>query len=115
MALSEIELQRCKKVLSHFLERRRPPVHLRNQVDIAYRITGHHVELFEVRADWQDASRKIEIPLAKATFVRTRNCWRVFWMRQDEKWHRYEPAAEVASLDAFLTVVDQDAYSCFFG
>jgi hypothetical protein len=54
MAISEIELTRCEKALAQFFERRGPPVHIRDQLNISYRITGHGVEIFEVRPDWQN-------------------------------------------------------------
>ena len=53
--------------------------------------------------------------VAKTTFVRSKNRWRVFWMRRDLKWHGYEPNHEVHSLEAFLNVVHRDEYGCFFG
>jgi hypothetical protein len=115
MALTQAELAQCKKALAQFLERRRPPEHLRDKLDIGCRIGGQSVEIFEIRPDWQDESKKIEIPVAKATFVRTRNHWKVLWMRRDLKWHAYEPNAEVHSLEAFLNVVHRDQYFCFFG
>lgn len=115
MALSEIERRRCEKALAQFLERRKPPEHLRDQLDMGYRIEGQSVEIFEIRPDWQDNSKKMETPVAKATFVRTTNRWRVFWMRADLKWHGYEPCPVVHSLEAFLNVVDRDDYCCFFG
>ena len=85
MALTQIELRRCEKALAQFLERRRPPAHIRDQLDIGYRLNGHNVEIFEIRPDWQDKTQKTETPVAKATFVRTKNRWRVFWMRRDLK------------------------------
>jgi Protein of unknown function (DUF3024) len=115
MALTEIERRRCEKALAQFLERRRPPEHIRDQLDIGYRMNGQSVEIFEVRPDWQTKSKRVETPVAKAMFVRTKNRWRVFWMRRDLKWHKYEPNPEVHSLEAFLHVVDQDEYCCFFG
>jgi len=115
MALTVIERRRCDKAIAQFLERRRPPVHIRDQLDIGCRVTGQSVEVFEVRPDWRDKSRTMETPVAKATFVRTRNRWRVFWMRGDLKWHGYEPNPEVHSIEAFLHVVDRDEYCCFFG
>ncbi len=36
-------------------------------------------------------------------------------MRADLKWHRYEPVPEVNSLDEFLKIIEEDAYSCFYG
>jgi hypothetical protein len=115
MALTDVELRRCERDLEVFLARKRPPPHMRDRLDIGYRIAGQSVELFEIRPDWQDPTRKMETPVAKATFVRTRNVWRVFWMRRDLKWHGYDPNREVVSLEAFLNVVDRDEYGCFFG
>jgi hypothetical protein len=115
MALTELELKRCERDLDKFLERRRPPVHVRPQLDIGYRISGQSVEILEIRPDWRDKSIQRERPVAKATFVRTVNAWRVYWMRSDLKWHGYEPNAQVRSLAEFLAVVDADEYCCFFG
>ena len=115
MAFSEIELKRAEKALAQFLERRRPPVHIRDQLDISYRITGNSIEIFEIRPDWQNPVLKMERPVAKATYVRTRNQWTMFWMRQDLKWRRYEPNPAFRTLEALLNVVDQDEYGCFFG
>lgn len=82
---------------------------------MGYRISGQSVELFEIRPDWQDKTKKTETPVAKATFVRTRNRCKIFWMRSDLKWHGYVPNPEVRSLDAALHVVHRDEYCCFFG
>ena len=115
MALTSFELKRCERALDLFLKTRRPPPHLRDQVDVAYRVVGHSVEIFEIRPDWRDSSQKYEIPIAKTTFVRTRGHWRVFWKRSDLKWHGYEPHPEVNSLARFLEVVHKDEHCCFFG
>lgn len=115
MAFTEIERQRCERAIGGFLERRRPPAHIRDEVDLAYRLDGHSVEIFEIRPNWRDRAKKMETPVAKATFVRTKNHWRVYWMRRDLKWHQYEPAPEVGTLEAFLDLVDRDENCCFFG
>ncbi len=115
MTFSEIENRRNEKALAEFFKRRRPPVHIRDQLDLGYRKKGQSVELFEIRPDWQDRLKKMEKPVAKATYVRTQNVWRIFWMRRDLKWHRYEPSPEVRTLEAFLDVVDRDEQCCFFG
>ena len=38
MALTELELKRCEHELGKFLERRRPPPQIRDEVDIGYRL-----------------------------------------------------------------------------
>src|SRR5689334_20056312 len=95
--------------------RRRPPPPIRPQLDLGYRLTGRRGGLFEIRPHWDGKSERLETPVAKATFVRTKNVWRVYWMRQDLRWHVYEPNAEARSLDEFLAVVDRDEHCCFFG
>lgn len=115
MAFSEIELKRCEKALAQYLERRRPPAHLRDQIDLSYRIEKQSVEIFEIRPDWQDRTIKRESPVAKATYVQTKKLWKIFWMRQDLKWHGYQPTPEVKTLEAFLKVVERDEHGCFWG
>jgi hypothetical protein len=115
MSLSEIERKRCEKEIAAFLARRRPLAHLRDELDIGCRIDGRHVEIFEVRPKFNEPAAKLESPIAKATFVRTKGRWRVFWMRQDLKWHSYAPKAEVNTLKEFLNAVDRDEHFCFWG
>jgi hypothetical protein len=116
MALSELEFARVRKAMDAFLKQRRPPVHIRPKLDISYRISGQSVEIFEVRPKWRGKPGELhEGPVAKATYVRTRGIWRIYWMRQDLKWHSYEPVAEVGSIDAFCKVVGEDENCCFFG
>ncbi len=116
MALSELETARVKKTVGAFVEGRRPPPHIRPQLDIGYRVFGQSVELFEVRPVWGGApGEKLEHPIAKATYVRTKGRWRVFWLRADLKWHGYEPAPEVETIEEFVALVQEDRYACFFG
>jgi hypothetical protein len=116
VALTELETARVKRALNAFLAKRRPPPAIRRQVDIGYRITRQSVEIFEIRPAWRGKPGEMrEHGVAKATFVRTPGVWRIFWLRQDLKWHSYEPAAEVGSIELFCEVVDQDKYCCFFG
>jgi len=115
MAFSELDRKRIEKTLEDYLEKVRPPVHIREQLDIGYRINNQSVELFEIRPAFQRPTQKIEEAIAKATYVKRVKEWRLYWMRADLKWHRYEPVPEVKNLDKFLQVVEEDAYSCFYG
>ena len=115
MALSEIELKRAEKCLASFMARRRPPPEIRAKIDLGYRIANHSVELFETRPAWDNPALTHESPVAKATFVRSKNHWKIYWKRQDLKWHGYQPSLEVKTLDDFLRVVEMDEYGCFFG
>ncbi len=115
MAFNELERKRHERDIAKFMERRRPPPEIRPKLDLEIAFEGQSVLLFEVRPDWQDETKTMRSPIAKATFVRSKNLWKIYWMRQDLKWHGYEPSLEVRSLEAFLHVVDRDEYCCFFG
>ena len=115
MALSEPQRKQFEREMGSFLEKRRPPVHIRPQLDITFRINGQSVEIVEIRPRWDQPDEKMETPVAKATYVKAQNVWKVFWMRRDLKWHRYDPVPEVPSLTKFAQVVHEDKYACFFG
>ncbi len=115
MALSEFELKRVEKLASKYLEDHRPPSHIRSQLDVGFRISGQSLELFEIRPRWDNPSEILELDYAKTTYVKKSQSWKIYWMRQDLKWHRYEPVPEVSTLEEFLLVVTEDAYGCFHG
>ena len=115
MAISEFEIKRVEKTMEAYVDRTRLPVHIRNELDIAYRIENQSVELFEVRPAFQNPNQKIEHAIAKATYVKRAKEWRLYWMRADLKWHRYDPVPEVDSLDDFLKIIEEDSNGCFYG
>ena len=115
MVFNELESKRIEKAMVAFLSVRRPPPHIRPELDIGYHLISQSVELLEIRPQWDNPSVIHEYPFAKATYVRTQNLWKVFWKRADLKWHGYEPASTVESVDKFLAVVDADQYGCFWG
>lgn len=115
MAFSEFELKIYEKVLKAYIEKHRPPVHIRNELDLDYRQKGQSVEIFEIRPRWDSKKEKMENPVAKATYVKTQDIWKIYWQRADLKWHSYEPHPTAKSLEEFLKVVEADEYACFYG
>jgi hypothetical protein len=114
MAFNEVDLKRIEKAASDFLAARRPPPHIRAQLDLEYVIHNQTVELLEVRPRWNNPSEIAKRSFAKATFVRSANQWRIYWMRGNLKWHPYDPAS-TATVAQFFKIVDEDRYGCFFG
>ena len=115
MAFNAAETKKIEATMSAWIERERPPLHIREQLDLGFRIVNQSVDIFETRPHWENATEKTITPVARATYVRARDHWRILWMRADAKLHRYEALPEVASLDAFLKVVKDDKHGCFFG
>lgn len=116
MTFNEIETQRIKNEVGEFIERRRPPPHIRAQLDLRFRLTGQSIEIFEVRPTWRGASGETtEHGVAKATYVRGCDLWEIYWLRADLKWHSYPSAPQVGSVAKFLALVQEDKHNCFFG
>ena len=115
MVISEFEIKRYEKIVGQYIEKRRPALHIRNQVDLTFRIEGQSVTIYEVREVWNKSGKKIESPISKATYVKNTKTWKIYWQRADLKWHRYEPTPEVKTIEEFLAVVEEDEYACFWG
>ena len=115
MAISEFEIKRCERELNKFLDVRRPPPSIRHELDMGYRIDKQSIEIFSIRPDWQDPTKIMEESHAKATFVKSKGIWKIFWQRADLKWHSYEPAPTARHLEEVLEIVKGDQYACFFG
>ncbi len=115
MTISEFVRKRIEKIMDEYLKRTRPPVHIRDELDIGYRIENQSVEIFEIRPAFNKPSEKIEHAVAKATYVKRSGIWKIYWMRADLKWHKYEPIPEVADLESFISVIEDDHYGCFYG
>jgi len=116
MAISEFETKRLEKVVGAFIEKQRPAPHIRPELDLGFRIAGQSVEIFEVRPRWRGKpGETMEHPVAKATYVKSRELWRIYWMRADLKWHSYPPVPHVGSVERFLALVAEDKHACFFG
>ena len=115
MALNDIERKRVEKTVGAFIEKHRPAPRIRPELDLGFRVSGQSVELFAIRPVWKRPKEKMEHPVAKATFIRRQDVWKVYWQRADLKWHSYEPLPEVAALEQFLAAVHKDEYACFWG
>jgi hypothetical protein len=115
MAFDEFTIHRLEKVVSTFVDKRRPPPLIRKDLDLGFKIKGQSIELFEIRPRWQHPEEIMECPVAKTTYVKTQGVWKIYWMRQDLKWHYYDPLPEVDTIEKFLLEVDSDPYHCFWG
>jgi|SRR5690554_581519 len=115
MAFSEFEHKKIERATESLLKARRPPVAVRAELDLVVRVEGQSVQVLEVRPQFRDPSTVIEIPLAKATYVKKSQRWKIYWMRSDLKWHSYAPEPESRSIEGFFALVSADENGCFFG
>ena len=115
MEFHDLERKKIEKALVVFLDKRRPPISVRSDLDIGYMVSGQSVELHEIRPQWNDPTKIHQHPFAKATYERKLRLWKVYWRRGDLQWHAYKPCSTVPSIEEFLSVVDADEHACFFG
>ena len=102
-------------VMAGFLKRKQPPPALRRKVDLDYRIDGQSVIIFEIRPAFNNLNQKIESPFAKATFIKTKRCWKVYWQRANLKWYGYSPKPLVLTIRDFAELVESDLHHFFWG
>lgn len=115
MAVTNLQVLDIIEDMEAFLERQRPPEHIRPKLDIGYKIEGQSIIIHEIRPLYNDASKIIYPEVAKTTFVKAKNHWKVFWLRADLKWHAYDPKRTVKTLKEFLKLVEEDKHACFWG
>ena len=115
MAFTLEQTAAIKSSIGDFLAQHRPPIGIRNKVDLAWRIERQSVLIYHIRPFWRDESLKIEEFVAKTTYKSKTKRWKIYWRRADQKWHSYPPYPEAVFFDEFLSVVDEDENCCFWG
>ncbi len=101
--------------MENYISKVRPQPEIRHQLDINYEIQDQSIVINEIRPVWNNPNEILTLSYAKATFIKSKNVWKIFWKRADNKWHSYEPNPTVTELVDFLKIVDQDDYGCFKG
>ncbi len=96
------------------VEKMRPPIEIRKQLDIGFSFEKNVLILFEIRPNFMDESIIMNLEFAKARYYKSQEKWKIYWMRANEKWELYE-VEEVSNLDDFFKVIKEDKHGCFFG
>lgn len=101
--------------VKEFIEKERPPIELRDQVDIGYSFDGSTIIIFEIRPSWTDSKEIIHMEIAKIRYYKSKKIWKLFWFRASGKWELYEPYPVASSLDVLLQAIADDKHNCFWG
>ena len=115
MALDISKPNEIIQIMERHIASIRPEPNIRHRLDLGYELTGNSVFLVELRPAWNNPCEIQKHPYAKATFVKSKKIWKIYWMRANLKWYPYDPMPIVYNLEAFLKIVDEDAYGCFKG
>jgi hypothetical protein len=115
MAIDLFQTVELIEAFENFCAWKRPPAHILPKLDMGYRIENQSVLVFEIRPRFNKPDEKIESFIAKTTFVKAKNHWKVFWMRSDLEWHSYTPKPTVKTIDEFIKEIAEDKHHCFWG
>lgn len=99
--------------IAEAVEKIRPPVHVKHQLDISYTFEKNTILLFEKRASYGNPSEIMENPFAKIKFVKSKDNWTIYWMKGNLKWAEYK--SDVAKMEEVFKIIKTDADNCFFG
>jgi hypothetical protein len=112
---SELELKRIDRLVGELCRRCSPPEHA-DQLRTVYEVEAHSVSMYEERPPWRGEAEWTRMGVARFRYFRSRGEWQLYWMRQDLRWHRYEPDDEMpADLASLVALVEADHYGAFFG
>ncbi len=115
MAFSEFEIRRFKKIFNDFFKNNEKPDYVRKDALLSFKVYENSVEILECFEAMNTPDKKIEEPIAKASFDQDRKLWKIYWKKDGTKWQQYEDNPEVKTLEEFLTTVKYDENLCFFG
>lgn len=115
METENIETAEVIAAMKNFLTEMRPPEEDRDELDIAYKIEGKSIIIFEIRPHWNKPEIIGEHPFAMATYIKAENIWKVFYMNENSNWEVYKQKIAVNSIKEFTKLVEDDKYQYFFG
>lgn len=111
MAFNDIELAKINQCMDFFMEKRRPPEHIRDEYDLTYEISGQAVFIYDTR---HVEGRTIETDIAKIVFNRHQNGWKLFCIGKSGQWEGLFTDLIPTFSDA-IKVVEDDQAGIFFG
>ena len=103
------------KTVEAYITKRRPPAHMRNEIDLGFKYSKNTFELYETRPSWTNPNEQMKSSYAKIKYVKTQEEWKLYWMRASGKWESYEPLPKSSNIQAILDCIEADQYGCFYG
>ena len=104
-----------ERTIQTFVKKKRPPIEIRDKLDLGYSFKNNVIELFEIRPIWTKTNEFQNLSFAKIKYIKSQKIWKLYWMRASGKWQSYEPFPEANNLEKLLSIIDEDSYGCFKG
>src|SRR5437879_159425 len=74
-------------------------IEIRDKVKLCHRTEGNSIILFEFRISLGRGGEWHEEPIAKFTYVQSRDRWRLHWMDRTLKWQPYDNLREAGTFE----------------
>ena len=113
MAFTEIERAKYENLVSNLIQNRRIQA-TENGFDVGYEFNNQSIELFETHPSTSNEKDFFNISVAKITYIRTTDIWKISWMRGSLKWQGYRKHPEVKKLGEALFIIAEDEDRLFW-
>ncbi len=113
MAFTKDQMAAITRMMEAYIAAVRPAEEIRHQLDLGWRLDRQSVYIFTIRPDWQDPSIIRHHDFAKATWVKSKGHWEIFWQRANGNWTTYQALPSVGNLQLFLEEVERNPHFCF--
>ena len=113
-AFTDLQQRQIEKLMAPICAVPADPA-VRSQLRIGFRAEGLSVVLFESRPAFLPPHEWQEEPVAKFTYVKANDRWKLFCMFRDLKWRGYEPFPESRELAPLVAEVRSDPTGIFWG
>lgn len=115
MAFTEWQLAEIKVAANKYLGKKNAIIaEHTDKLKCEYRIEGQSVIIFKRQKSYMGTGYE-EFDVAKATYRKTSNDWKLFCMLRDLKWHGYEPGMIHEDIESIFKCVDEDECCAFWG
>lgn len=113
--MKELSLDYAK--VDSYVASKRPSIEIRSKLDFGFKFEKNTFEIFTVRPVWSspDPNDYQKSSFAKFRYFKSREVWKLYWMRASGKWEIYEAFPESKSVDKIIECIEEDAYGCFYG
>ena len=114
MSFSEFELKYIENTVGKMCKQR-STARLSDYLRTVYVVKGHDVTVYEERSRWNKPREWTSEGIVKFKYIKDQDVWTLYRMRQDLKWHLYEPLPESRTIERLVAEVDKDLHGAFFG
>ena len=106
--------KKVEKEIETYCEKR-VPQEVRGQVQLAYKIRGNSIILFEKRPHYIEKQNIIEEPIAKIKYLSESNEWQLYYQNRNLRWSEYWDLGPEKNITILIQEIDTDPTGIFWG